>query len=327
MGDLINWDEFGRMIDTERDIKILVQMQEQMEAVRVFAKQADGGLKMQNKCALYRIKIERRIGQIFKDLPDEKGTRTDLTLVHDTSKLKAIKTTGKDRSTLNRWVKEAEIDGDMIKEYGSICKKENKEMTTAGLLNYSNQQQEPVEPPPMQKGIYRIIYADPPWKYTEQGLTGVSDTYNRGDEYGNVEKHYPQLTIKELCEMELPKTEDNAVLFLWVTSPFLMKSNQVIEAWGFKYKSLFVWDKIKHNFGYYNSVRQELLLICTKGSCRPDSKELIDSVQSIERTKHSVKPEEFRNIIDILYPQGNRIELFARKKTTGWEAWGYGIEQ
>ncbi len=97
---------------------------------------------------------------------------------------------------------------------------------------------------------------------------------------------------------------------------------KVINAWGFKYKTSFVWDKIKHNMGHYNSVRHEFLLIAVRGSCQPDASKLFDSVQSIERTEHSAKPGIFREIIDTLYPHGPRIELFARKKTDGWEAYG-----
>lgn len=75
--------------------------------------------------------------------------------------------------------------------------------------------------------------------------------------------------------------------------------------------------------GHYNSVRHELLLVCTKGSCTPENIKLFDSVQSIEKTsKHSEKPEEFREIIETLYPSGNRIELFARKKIDNWDSWG-----
>jgi len=96
----------------------------------------------------------------------------------------------------------------------------------------------------------------------------------------------------------------------------------VITAWGFDYKASFVWDKIKHNMGHYNSVRHEFLLVCTRGSCMPDNPQLFDSVQSIERTEHSVKPEEFRTIIDTIYPNGRRIELFARRPAEGWEVWG-----
>jgi len=135
--------------------------------------------------------------------------------------------------------------------------------------------------------------------------------------------HYPLMSIEELCNMPIEDiTEDNAVLFIWVTSPILEESFRVINSWGFKYKTSFVWDKVKHNMGHYNSVRHEFLLVCIKGSCQPDVNKLFDSVQSIERAGHSEKPEEFRKIIDTLYTFGKRIELFARKKVDGWEYYG-----
>jgi N6-adenosine-specific RNA methylase IME4 len=165
-------------------------------------------------------------------------------------------------------------------------------------------------------GKYRVVYADPPWKYSNSG-DGI-------DQYGPAERHYPAMTISELCAMPIQEhVEDDAVLFLWVTSPMLEDAFRVIGARGFQYKSSFVWDKIKHNFGHYNSVRHEFLLICTRGSCTPDCDEKIDSVQSIERSDHhSEKPDEFRAIIDKLYRQGRRLELFARQNTPGWDAWG-----
>jgi hypothetical protein len=89
---------------------------------------------------------------------------------------------------------------------------------------------------------------------------------------------------------------------------------------------LFVWDKIRHNMGHYNSVRCELLYICTRGSCRPDNLQLIDSVQSIERGKHSEKPVEFYDIIETLYTHGRKLEMFARKRRDGWDAWGHVAE-
>lgn len=168
-----------------------------------------------------------------------------------------------------------------------------------------------VEPP---KGKYRIIYADPAWQYADKrdgNTTGAED-------------HYPTMSIDELCELPIKEiSEDNSVLFLWVTSPLLEACFKIIKAWGFQYKTSFVWDKIKHNMGHYNSVRHEFLLIATKGSCLPDNKKLYDSVQAIERTDtHSEKPEEFRNIIDDIYTYGNRIELFSRTKHENWDVWG-----
>ena len=132
------------------------------------------------------------------------------------------------------------------------------------------------------------------------------------------------MSIQELCELPVKEiTATDAVLFLWVTSPLLEECFPLIKAWEFKYKTSMIWDKIKHNVGNYVSVRHELLLICTKGACTPDNVQLFDSVQSIERTKHSEKPEEFRKIIDTIYIHGKRIELFRRGDTPeGWDTWG-----
>ena len=129
------------------------------------------------------------------------------------------------------------------------------------------------------------------------------------------------MPLDDICNLPVPSA-DNAVLFLWVTSPLLEDCFKVINAWGFTYKSSFVWDKVKHNMGHYNSVRHKFLLVCTKGSCTPDVQKLYDSVQSIERSEHSRKPKEFRDIIDTLYPAGNRLEMFAREAPEGWDVWG-----
>jgi len=167
---------------------------------------------------------------------------------------------------------------------------------------------------------YRVLYADPPWRYGDTAGDG-------GVQAHGVAEKYPTMSITQLCDLPVPTLcEDHAVLFLWVTSPLLFESAAVIKAWGFTYKASFVWDKVKHNMGHYNSVRHELLLICTRGSCTPDVVELFDSVQSIERTTHSTKPEEFRTIIETLYPHGKRLELFARREAAGWDTYGNELQ-
>lgn len=175
--------------------------------------------------------------------------------------------------------------------------------------------------PDAPTGKYRVLYADPPWKYND---TMEISKDGLGESYGPASAHYPPMSISELCDLPIEEiAEDNAVLFLWTTSPLLEDAFKIIKAWGFKYKTSFVWDKVKHNMGHYNSVRHEFLLVCTRGSCLPDVKKLFDSVQSIERTnRHSQKPPEFREIIDTIYPNGSRIELFAREGFENWTAWG-----
>ena len=169
-------------------------------------------------------------------------------------------------------------------------------------------------------GKYRVIYADPPWKYNDN-LAYKPE----GHLAGAAGAHYPTMTISELKALPvMDMCADDAVLFLWATCPLLEDALDLARAWGFRYKAQFVWDKVKHNMGHYNSVRHELLLICTRGSCTPDKQKLFDSVQVIERTdKHSEKPEEFRQIIDTLYIHGQKIELFRRGEAPdGWSIWG-----
>jgi len=169
---------------------------------------------------------------------------------------------------------------------------------------------------------FRVIYADPAWSYNDKCEGG-------GVQSGGVAmRHYNTMSIKDICDLPVKDiSEKDSVLFLWVTSPLLEDAFTVIKSWGFKYKTSFVWDKVKHNMGHYNSVRHEFLLIATKGSCTPDNKKLYDSVQIIERNdNHSEKPIEFLNIIDDIYNYGNKLEMFCRNiKKDKWFGWGNEI--
>lgn len=163
---------------------------------------------------------------------------------------------------------------------------------------------------------YRVVYVDPPWNYNDKADDGAVQA-------GGSEKHYPSMTIAELCALDVPSLcEPDSVMFMWATSPLLFECLPVIKAWNFDYRASIVWHKLAHNMGHYVSVRHEFLLICTRGSCTPDTTKRLPSVVEIKRGAHSVKPEEFRQMIDEMYPQGKRIELFARKSVVGWDAWG-----
>lgn len=170
--------------------------------------------------------------------------------------------------------------------------------------------------PPLPDGKYDVIYADPPWPYEDHGVT-----VDPG--YGGTRWHYPSMTVDEICALPIGElAAGDCALFIWVTSPKLDQVWPVIAAWGFEYKTSFIWDKVKHNYGYYNSVRHELLLVAGRGRSTPEVARLFDSVQVVERVGHSEKPEVFREIIETLYPSARKIELFARRPAAGWDTWG-----
>ena len=168
---------------------------------------------------------------------------------------------------------------------------------------------------------YAVILCDPPWQYTS------GDQHSTEEQETVLGDHYPSMTLPDICSLPQAKlAATDSVLFLWCTSPTLEEAFAVVNSWGFNYKASMVWDKVAHNVGHYVSVRHELLLIATKGQ-PPKVTKLVDSVYSEERNEHSRKPVYFRKLIDELYPQGKRIELFCRGSAAkGWDVWGEEAE-
>lgn len=280
------------------------------EALRVYAAQAKKGLEIQNQVAEIKLRAERRIGEkLEKEV--KQGQRSDL--LQDVTSLKEL---GIERIESHRWQAVASLPEKDFEKHIKEVKKSNEELTTVGVIRLARELQGKIKKkaPPLPAGKFNVIYADPPWKYNDDCREGAIQS-------GGATRHYPVMSIDELCKLDIPSSE-NSVLFLWVTSPLLEDSFKIINTWGFQYKTSFVWDKIKHNMGHYNSVRHEFLLICVKGSFTPQNPKLYDSVYSEEKKEHSRKPEKFYEIIETLYPNGRYLELFSRNKRTGWTMWG-----
>ncbi|HUV63435.1 MAG TPA: MT-A70 family methyltransferase [Sedimentisphaerales bacterium] len=286
------------------------RIRDKAEAVRAYIRQQQGSVEMQNQAAEIKVRAERRVGELLAETisPGNPQLSDGTTIGPSLSEL------GISRDQSSAWQKVASLPEKDFERHLTEAREKKRPITTVGVLRAVNEAQGKAKQPLLPKGKYRVIYADPPWQYGDKLVKG----------YGPAANHYPTMSIAELCALPIKAlAADDAVLFLWVTSPLLDNCFGVIHAWGFEYKASFVWDKVRHNFGHYNSVRHEFLLLCTRGSCLPENKRLVDSVQVVERTpKHSEKPEAFREMIDLLYPSGPRIELFARKEVAGWTAYG-----
>jgi N6-adenosine-specific RNA methylase IME4 len=126
--------------------------------------------------------------------------------------------------------------------------------------------------------------------------------------------------------MKIPAARD-CVLFMWATVPMLPQALNVMGAWQFVYVTNFVWIKDKPGTAYWNRNRHELLLVGTRGEIpAPAPGEQFDSVMEAPRGKHSVKPQIVREMIEKMFPNLPRLELFARgKPAEGWDAWGNEI--
>ena len=174
--------------------------------------------------------------------------------------------------------------------------------------------------PQLPAGKYQVIYADPPWQYNNTGLGG------------SAENHYVTMSMAELLSMKddiKSRAADNAVLFLWATSPFLLEGLELCHDWGFEYKTSFVWIKDRSTYGklgFYNYGQHEFMFVATRGSCLPRAGTLAPSVLFAPKGKHSEKPEVVYDIIEKMYPNTNKLELFARQTRDGWIGWGNEVK-
>ena len=167
---------------------------------------------------------------------------------------------------------------------------------------------------------YGVIYADPPWSFK---------TYSEKGKDRSPEKHYPVLSIADIIRLPVDRiAKNNAVLLMWVVDPLLDQAFKVIDAWGFKYKTVgFTWaksNKTKPGFftglGYWTRGNPEMCLLATKGKPKRLSKSVPQLVID-QRREHSKKPDiMYKHIENLL--EGPYIELFARQKVSGWDAWG-----
>tara|TARA_R110000803_G_C11780113_1_gene296492 strand:+ start:66 stop:596 length:531 start_codon:yes stop_codon:yes gene_type:complete len=166
------------------------------------------------------------------------------------------------------------------------------------------------------KKKYDIIYADPPWNESGGGKI------KRG-----ADRHYPLMKTKDIMALDIPST-DNAHLYLWVTNNFMADGLKVMDAWGFKYKTMITWKKNRFGLGQYFRGQTEHCLFGVKGMI---PYKIIDgkrqqgtTIFDAPRTIHSKKPIEMINLIEKVSDRDgfNKLEMFARDRKPGWDAWG-----
>lgn len=172
---------------------------------------------------------------------------------------------------------------------------------------------------------YGVIYADPPWDYKGQKQhagAGSGDT-------GGAIAHYSTVTLKDLKRLDVGAVcADDCILFMWATNPHLDQAIDLLKAWGFKWATVgFVWNKCRVNPGFYTMSQCELVLIGKRGKIpSPRGARNIRQYVRELRGPHSVKPAEVRRRIEQMFPEQNKLELFARVRPNGWHVWGNEVD-
>lgn len=169
---------------------------------------------------------------------------------------------------------------------------------------------------------YGAILADPPWRF--QNRTGkVAPEHKRLN-------RYPTLKLDEIKEIPVHTvTANKSHLYLWVPNALLKEGLEVMDAWGFKYKSNIVWHKVRKDggpdgrgVGFYFRNTTEIILFGVRGSLRTlkPGRSQVNIIRTRKR-EHSRKPDELYEIINECSP-GPYLELFARGAQPKWDVFG-----
>lgn len=171
---------------------------------------------------------------------------------------------------------------------------------------------------------YNVIYSDPPWRFS-QGINRRKDIRNKYGTNEELSLQYPTMSDKEIINLNVSDlADDNCVLFLWTTDAHLEVAIKAINNWGFKYKTIaFTWNKKRGFMGKWTVKQCEVCLLATKGTAHKLVKSFKEkSYLEENKTIHSKKPDEFRNRIDRMFGNVPKLEMFARTRVEGWDAWG-----
>lgn len=177
---------------------------------------------------------------------------------------------------------------------------------------------------------YQIILADPPWKQSKGGKK------NKRPKSSGGKLDYSVISLEDIQSILNKagfRSDENRVLFLWTIDKYLFQAEEIAHQLGYKLHARMIWNKVTGipaaftiRFGH------EYLLYLYHGKLLPvakDERGKIHSVFTEQVSQHSKKPEAAYRIIERLYPNTNKLELFARSKRLypeRWDVWGDEIE-
>lgn len=236
--------------------------------------------------------------RVARENLSSQGGRSDLTSEHLRRSWGGYcKDIGIEKSTANRWLKQFFPSEEKAIEHNA-----DENMCAVSDLNEL-----------IERGRkFKTLLADPPWAYSNQATRAATNN------------HYDTMTVDEICALPVSElTDENAHLHLWTTNAFLFDAKKVMEAWGFQYKSCFLWIKPTMGIGNYWRVSHEFMLLGIKGSLTFQDHAEISWYQE-KRSNHSRKPIEIIKKIEKVSP-GPYLELFGRETRDNWVVWGNEI--
>ena len=259
---LIRYDVACQALAAARTVDDVRQIRDAAEAMRAYAKQAKNR-QLELDAAEIRIRAERRVGELIaaqkasvglaRPGRPKNGSDVDPIATPATLAEAGIDKHLADRARRLAKLSEPDFAAHVATWRGRV--ESETERVTKHLFREGDRADKRARPiPALPAGQFRLLYADPPWRY-EHVVT----------ESRAIENQYPTMALDDICALRVPAADD-AVLFLWATPPKMAEAVQVIDAWGFSYRTCASWDKEQIGMGYYFRQQHELLLVAARGA-------------------------------------------------------------
>jgi len=297
------------------------------EAARVYLQRANAGIEAVNEATEIRILAERQMGTFLAEMEKAKGTKGQLKgrdvsggtieapLETDAPTLAEIGISKKQSAQAQKL---ASMPEEQFANALTEAKAKAGRLTVKAVIQHATINAQPTEKAQRQIVLdfaalagqkFGCIYVDPPWKYSNQGTRGATNN------------HYSTMTVADIAALPVESVSaDKAHLHLWVTNAFLQDAFSIITAWGFEFKSTFVWVKSQMGMGNYWRNSHEIMLTATRGKQTAISKAEMSWLEC-KRGAHSCKPDAIRERIERLSPPPY-LEMFGRKSVDGWTVFG-----
>jgi N6-adenosine-specific RNA methylase IME4 len=305
------------------DFDEILGIRDRGELFRQYSRQQKYGIEIQNAGAEIKIRAERRMGELLREMKEDGelqhgGDRKSESRFHRAT----LNDIGISRTQSFRWQRTASLPESIFEAYIRETKERQEEITTNAILaivhaRLKEERLQKIVSTPSDTStvddLYRLIdsgkrfgtiYADPPWRYDNQSTRAATNN------------HYQTMTVDQIATLPIDQlAADDSHLHLWVPNSFLFEAKDVMEAWGFSYKSVFVWCKPSPGLGNYWRVATEFLLLGVRGNCPFLDQSQMNWIEA-EREEHSAKPEVVRGLVEKVSPPP-RLELFARRGVEG----------
>jgi N6-adenosine-specific RNA methylase IME4 len=326
MTALARYDAARRALAEACRIDVVIDIHDWAATFMNYARQAKD-VELLNQAVEVRLLAERRAGQLLEQMArngerdqgkggDRKSRSREMTV-----KLADL---GVTKNQSSHWQKRAALSDEAFALVMASVKQEAiavvamsaaERMAVKRERRQERERELAVKIRALPEAKFGVLYADPPWRFEpwsrDTGMDRAADN------------HYPTMELEEIKALEVPAADD-CVLFLWATPAMILQAFEVMATWGFVYKTHSVWIKDKLGTGHWLINQHEDLLIGVKGKVpAPAPGEQWPSVVvEARRQEHSRKPEIFAELIETMFPNVPKLELFARQLRPGWEAWG-----